>query len=77
MTAGFFGTDDECEWFFDHTEAGVVYANRPLGSTTGAWPGYQPFGGWKGSGSSGKNGGGLYYVQLYMHEQNRTFVHRL
>ena len=37
-------------WFFDHTEAGVVYANRPLGSTTGAWPGYQPFGGWKGSG---------------------------
>ncbi|NLW72573.1 MAG: aldehyde dehydrogenase family protein [Chloroflexi bacterium] len=77
LTAGFFGTDDECEWFFDHTEAGVVYANRPLGSTTGAWPGYQPFGGWKGSGSSGKNGGGLYYVQLYMHEQNRTFVHRL
>lgn len=76
LTAGFFGTDAECEWFFDHIEAGVVYANRPQGSTTGAWPGYQPFGGWKGSGSSGKNGGGLYYVQLYMHEQNRTFVHR-
>jgi 1-pyrroline-5-carboxylate dehydrogenase len=74
LTAGFFGTDAECEWFFDHIEAGVVYANRPQGSTTGAWPGYQPFGGWKGSGSSGKNGGGLYYVQLYMHEQNRTFV---
>ncbi|HRE27280.1 MAG TPA: hypothetical protein PK954_11650, partial [Anaerolineales bacterium] len=43
-------------------------------ATTGAWPGFQPFGGWKGSGSSGKNGGGLYYVPLYMHEQIQTRV---
>ena len=27
-----------------------------------------------GSGSSGKNGGGYYYVQLYMHEQIQTLV---
>jgi delta 1-pyrroline-5-carboxylate dehydrogenase len=52
----------------------VTYANRPQGATTGAWPGFQPFGGWKGSGATGKNGGGYYYVQLYMHEQIRTLV---
>ncbi len=76
LTAGFYGTPDEVEWFCDNIEAGVVYCNRPQGSTTGAWPGFQPFGGWKGSGSSGKNAGGLYYVQLYMHEQIRNRVKR-
>jgi 1-pyrroline-5-carboxylate dehydrogenase len=74
LTAGFYGSKKEAEWFFDKIEAGVSYANRPQGATTGAWPGYQPFGGWKGSGSSGKNSGGLYYVQLYAHEQIRTLV---
>ncbi len=74
LTAGFYGSGKEVEWFFDHIEAGVTYANRPQGATTGAWPGFQPFGGWKGSGASGKNGGGYYYVQLYMHEQIRTRV---
>jgi 1-pyrroline-5-carboxylate dehydrogenase len=54
--------------------AGVNYANRPQGATTGAWPGFQPFGGWKGSGSSGKNAGGHYYLPLYMHEQIRTVI---
>lgn len=72
LTAGFFGTDEEVEWFYDKIEAGVTYTNRPLGATTGAWPGFQPFGGWKGSGSSGKNAGGHYYVPLYMHEQIRN-----
>src|SRR5574341_1519486 len=74
LTAGFYGSLKETEWFFDKIEAGVTYANRPQGATTGAWPGFQPFGGWKGSGASGKNGGGLYYVQLYMHEQIRTLI---
>jgi 1-pyrroline-5-carboxylate dehydrogenase len=74
LTAGFYGTEKEAAWFFDHIEAGVTYANRPQGATTGAWPGFQPFGGWKGSGSSGKNGGGLYYVPLYMHEQIQTLI---
>jgi 1-pyrroline-5-carboxylate dehydrogenase len=74
LTAGFYGSLPETEWFFDKIQAGVTYANRPQGATTGAWPGFQPFGGWKGSGASGKNGGGLYYVQLYMHEQIRTLV---
>ncbi len=74
LTAGFFGSKEETHWFFDNIEAGVTYANRPQGATTGAWPGFQPFGGWKGSGSSGKNGGGLYYLPLYMHEQIWTTV---
>jgi 1-pyrroline-5-carboxylate dehydrogenase len=74
LTAGFYGSQKETEWFFDNIQAGVTYANRPQGATTGAWPGYQPFGGWKGSGASGKNGGGYYYVQLYMHEQIQTSV---
>ena len=67
---------ERSQWFFENIEAGVTYANRPQGSTTGAWPGFQPFGGWKGSGSTGKNGGGLYYVPLYMHEQIRTLVEK-
>ena len=74
LTAGIYGNDEEAEWFFENIEAGVIYANRPQGSTTGAWPGYQPFGGWKGSGSSSKNAGGWHYLQLYMHEQSQTFV---
>ncbi len=74
LTAGFYGSLDEADWFFDKIEAGVTYVNRPQGATTGAWPGFQPFGGWKGSGASGKNGGGLYYVQLYMHEQIHNLV---
>jgi 1-pyrroline-5-carboxylate dehydrogenase len=74
LTAGFYGSLEETEWFFDNIEAGVTYANRPQGATTGAWPGFQPFGGWKGSGSSGKNAGGHYYLPLYMHEQIRTLI---
>jgi 1-pyrroline-5-carboxylate dehydrogenase len=74
LTAGFYGSQEEVDWFFDKIQAGVTYANRPQGSTTGAWPGFQPFGGWKGSGSSGKNAGGHYYLPLYMHEQIRTLV---
>jgi 1-pyrroline-5-carboxylate dehydrogenase len=74
LTAGFYGSPDETDWFFEKIEAGVTYANRPQGATTGAWPGFQPFGGWKASGSTGKNAGGHYYLPLYMHEQIRTRV---
>ncbi|GAA4872400.1 aldehyde dehydrogenase family protein [Serinicoccus chungangensis] len=75
LTAGLFaGEQDEIDRFLAGIEAGVVYVNRPAGATTGAWPGVQPFGGWKGSGSSGKAGGGLHYVQLFMREQSQTVV---
>lgn len=75
LTAGFFGGDQaESDRFLERIEAGVVYVNRRAGATTGAWPGVQPFGGWKGSGTSGKGGGGLFYVQQYMREQSQTLV---
>jgi 1-pyrroline-5-carboxylate dehydrogenase len=75
LTAGFFSSDQaEIDGFLSGIQAGVVYVNRSAGATTGAWPGVQPFGGWKGSGSSGKAGGGPYYVQQYMREQSRTVV---
>ncbi len=76
LTAGFYGSKKEAEWFFEHVEAGVCYANRPQGATTGAWPGHQPFGGWKGSGSTGTAAGSLYYLQQYLKEQSRTLVAR-
>jgi 1-pyrroline-5-carboxylate dehydrogenase len=75
LTAGFFGEDErEVEWFLDKIQAGTTYTNRAAGATTGAWPGIQVFGGWKGSGSSGKGIGGLYTLALYMHEQSRTII---
>jgi len=77
LTAGFYGTPEEAQWFFENIEAGVTYANRPQGATTGAWPGFQPFGGWKGSGATGKNAGGVYYLPLYMREQIHTLIQRL
>ncbi|MCA9927375.1 MAG: aldehyde dehydrogenase family protein [Anaerolineales bacterium] len=75
LTAGFFSEDDdEVQWWLDNIEAGVLYVNRASGATTGAWPGYQSFGGWKGSGSTGKAAGSFYYIQQYMHEQSQTVV---
>lgn len=74
LTAGFFGAEDEVDWFLENIEAGVVYVNRPLGATTGAWPGYQPFGGWKGSGSTGKALASFHYLPQYMREQSQTRI---
>jgi 1-pyrroline-5-carboxylate dehydrogenase len=75
LTAGFFGRkQEEIDTFLERIEAGVVYVNRAAGATTGAWPGVQPFGGWKGSGSTGKNIGGLYTLPCYLREQSRTVV---
>ena len=75
LTAGFFSDDrEEVERFKEAIEAGVIYINRRAGATTGAWPGIQPFGGWKGSGTTGKASGGMYYVQQFMREQSQTLV---
>jgi 1-pyrroline-5-carboxylate dehydrogenase len=74
LTAGFYGSPEEMRVFHDQIEAGTTYANRPQGATTGAWPGYQPFGGWKGSGTTGKAIGSFYYLTQYMREQSRTVV---
>jgi 1-pyrroline-5-carboxylate dehydrogenase len=74
LTAGFYGGAGEIGGFLDRIEAGVTYVNRPQGATTGAWPGYQPFGGWKASGTTGKAIGSFYYLQQYMREQSQTIV---
>jgi 1-pyrroline-5-carboxylate dehydrogenase len=74
LTAGMYGNEEELAWFLDNIEAGVTYCNRPQGATTGAWPGYQPFGGWKGSGSTGKGIASAYYLPLYLREQSQTIV---
>ncbi len=76
LTGGIYGSPDEVDRYFDQIEVGVAYSNRPQGASTGAWPGFQPFGGWKASGASGKNAGGPYYLQLYMHEQINNRVQR-
>jgi 1-pyrroline-5-carboxylate dehydrogenase len=75
LTAGIFSAEErEIEQFFRSVEAGVLYANRRAGATTGAWPGVNPFGGWKASGSTGRGSGGPYYVQQFMREQSRVRI---
>jgi 1-pyrroline-5-carboxylate dehydrogenase len=75
LSAGIYARDaHELDRFWDRIEAGVLYANRPSGATTGAWPGFQTFCGWKGSGATGKGGLGPHYVQQFMREQSRTIV---
>ncbi|MFN0074186.1 MAG: aldehyde dehydrogenase family protein, partial [Chloroflexota bacterium] len=75
LTAGIYTEEpEEAERFLDGIEAGVVYVNRQAGATTGAWPGSQAFGGWKGSASSGRGSGGPYYLQQYLREQSQTII---
>ena len=75
LTAGIYSEDPaEVQQFLDTVQAGVLYVNRRAGATTGAWPGIQAFGGWKGSGSTGKAGLSMYYVAQFMREQSHTIV---
>ena len=74
LTAGCYGDAAEVGYFLEHIEAGTVYVNRPQGATTGAWPWYQAFAGWKGSGSTNKAIGSFYYLPQYLREQSQTVV---
>jgi 1-pyrroline-5-carboxylate dehydrogenase len=75
LTAGVYSGDQaEIQRFLEEVEAGVLYVNRRAGATTGAWPGVQAFGGWKGSGSTGKAGLSMYYVAQFLREQSHTVV---
>ena len=75
LTAGVYSEDPaEIQQFLDRIQAGVLYVNRRAGATTGAWPGVQAFGGWKGSGSTGKSGLSMYYVAQFLREQSHTVV---
>lgn len=73
LTGAIFSEDEtEIETYFDRVEAGVVYANRTVGATTGAMVGVQPFVGWKHSGSTGKGAGGEFYLPLFLREQAQS-----
>jgi len=73
LTAGIFSEDpEEVRTFFDRIEAGVAYANRVGGATTGAVVGVQPFGGWKASTITNKAAGGDFYLQQFLREQSQT-----
>ncbi|MGH9464359.1 MAG: aldehyde dehydrogenase family protein [Thermoanaerobaculia bacterium] len=73
LTAGIFSRDPaEVRRFLDGIEAGVTYVNRRSGATTGAWPGVNPFGGWKGSGACGPAALGPHYLLKFLREQSRT-----
>jgi 1-pyrroline-5-carboxylate dehydrogenase len=75
LSAGIYTTDQsELDLFLERAEAGVLYANRASGATTGAWPGIQSFCGWKGSGVSNKGGLGPHYLPQFMREQSRTIM---
>lgn len=77
LSAGIFTEDKaELQQFLDTAEAGVLYANRASGATTGAWPGAQPFCGWKGTGVSGKGGLGSWFLPQYLREQSHTIMTR-
>src|SRR5213596_3289622 len=73
LTAGIFTREPaDLRRFFSEIEAGVLYANRAAGATTGAVVGVQAFGGWKMSGSSGKSAGGHYYLPQFLREQSHS-----
>lgn len=73
LTSGLYSADQaEIDRFLDEIEVGVCYVNRVSGATTGAWVGHQSFGGWKGSGTTGANAHGAYYLHQFAREQSRT-----
>lgn len=72
LTAGLYtGDHEEIRMFLRRVEAGCINVNVPGHATTSWWPGLQTFGGWKGSGSTGKQGYGKWYVQQFARQQSR------
>ncbi len=75
LTFGVVSSDpEEVQWFFDRVEAGVQYANRDRGSSTGAMVGGQSFGGWKFSATTDRGAGGPWYLTQFLREQSRTYA---
>lgn len=73
LTSGIYSREqNELQYYFDNIEAGVTYANRARGATTGAMVGCQPFGGWKASGTTGKGSGTAMYLTQFLRQQSRT-----
>ena len=74
LTAGIFtGRRAEAVSFLDRIEAGCINVNARGHATTGFWPGRETFGGWKASGSTGKQAYGKWYLQQFTREQTRKF----
>ena len=74
LTSGIFSEDPaEVERYFHEVHAGVVYANRARGGSTGAMVGGQSFGGWKFSATTSRGAGGPWYLPQFMREQSRTY----
>ncbi|MBR8175788.1 aldehyde dehydrogenase family protein [Burkholderia ambifaria] len=72
LTAGIYtGDESEAQTFLRRIEAGCVDVNIPGHACTGWFPGPQTFGGWKASGSTGKQAYGKWYVQQFAREQAR------
>lgn len=75
LTAGIYTGDiEEARTFLREIEAGCVNVNVPGHATTGWWPGPQAFGGWKASGSTGRQALGKWYVQQFARQQSRKTV---
>jgi len=75
LTSGIFSTDPaEQQAYFDKVQAGVVYANRHRGGSSGAMVGGQSFGGWKYSATTSRGAGGPWYLLQFVREQSRTQV---
>lgn len=74
LTSAFYGYGAELDYYLAHAESGLLFSNRRTGATTGAWPGYQSFPGWKGSGLTGKGGFGPSDLPQFMREQSLTLM---
>jgi len=78
LTAGIYTGDlDEARIFLRGIEAGCINVNCPGHATTGWWPGPQTFGGWKASGSTGKQGFGKWYIPQFARQQARKLPREL
>jgi 1-pyrroline-5-carboxylate dehydrogenase len=75
LTAGLYSKNrGEIKEFKKRIQAGVVYINRRTSATTGAIVGMHAFGGWKGSGLTGKGTGSRHYLPQFMREQSQAVV---
>ena len=74
LTSAFYGYGSDLDYYLAHAESGLLFSNRRTGATTGAWPGYQSFPGWKGSGITGKGGFGPSDLPQFMREQSLTLM---
>ncbi|MEM0448945.1 MAG: aldehyde dehydrogenase family protein [Methanomassiliicoccales archaeon] len=73
LTAGIYSEDKkEVDYFLDNIQSGMVFVNGIRGATNGAIIGTHSFGGWKGSGSTGRGSGDIYYLMQFMRQQGRA-----